>query len=798
MNMNRTVMAKDDARLIVHIISGLGLGGAETVMHRLITAPAQTDRHVVISMGGEDVFGERFRRDGVDVYTLGMFGPVAAVQGLWRLWRLLRELNPDVVQTWMYHADFLGGIVARLAGIRAVAWGIRNSGVDLHTSSKSSRALAWLSARVSRLVPGVIIACAENAGERHRQWGYRADRMLVIPNGYDLTRWQPSGPSPLRRELGLDDATFLIGNVARWNPLKDHETLLSAVAQCRSLGSDWRLVLVGEGMDLENAELSAMIQRHGLGQRVVALGRRDDVPDVMKALDLHVLSSRAEGFPNVLAEAMASGVPCVTTDVGDAAYIVGEHGWVAPARDAAALSRAIDEAAVSRGTPEFAQRILDGRERVRRLFSLDAMVRAYRVVWHRLAMDYPKTRSTRARPAVLESLRRSHQDRAPLPAQDVPRLLFVVNNPAFFLSHRLPLALAARRAGYEVHVATMDGPSVPLITGQGLAHHVIPMSRSGKNPVQELQSVYAMWRLFRRLKPALVHGVTIKPVVYGGIAARLAGVPAYVAAVSGLGFVFTREQQGLDLVRRAAIILYRLALGHRNSRVIFQNENDRDVLLKEGVVRQSQIVMLRGSGVDLQEFCVHPEPEGAPRALMAARLLKDKGVQEFVQAARLTQGHHSGLRWVLVGSPDPGNPASISEATLQEWRREGVVELLGERQDVAALYQQSHIAVLPSYREGLPKSLVEAAACGRPVVTTDVPGCRDALIAGQTGLLVPVKDAHALAQAVLQLAEDKALRERMGHAGRELAQEEFDIGKIAQAHVELYDELTGRESAQID
>lgn len=791
-------MANDDARLIVHIISGLGLGGAETVMHRLITAPSQTDRHVVISMGDEGVFGERLRRDGVDVYALGMSGPVSVLQGLWRLWRLLREVNPDVVQTWMYHADFAGGIVARLAGIRAVAWGIRNSGADLHASSKSSRALAWLSARVSRLVPGVIIACAENAGERHRQWGYRADRMLVIPNGYDLARWQPSGPSRLRRELGLDDATFLIGNVARWNPLKDHENLLSAVAQCRSLGADWRLVLVGEGMELENAALFAMIGRHGLEQRVVALGRRDDVPDVMKALDLHVLSSRAEGFPNVLAEAMASGVPCVTTDVGDAAYIVGEHGWVAPARDAPALARAIDEAAISRGTPEFAQRILDGRDRVRRLFSLDAMVNAYRVVWHRLALDYPRTRQASARPSALEALRRSPSHDAQPADAGAPRLLFAVNNPAFFLSHRLPLALAARRAGYEVHVATMDGPSVPVIAGHGLAHHVIPMSRSGKNPVQELHSLYAMWRLFRRLRPALVHAVTIKPVVYGGIAARLARVPAYVAAVSGLGFVFTRERQGLDPVRRAAILLYRLALGHGNSRVIFQNENDRDVLLKAGVVRKEQTVMLRGSGVDLQAFGVHPEPEGPPRALMAARLLKDKGVQEFVQAARLTQGHRSGLRWTLAGSPDPGNPASISQETLEQWRREGVVELLGERQDVATLYQQSHIAVLPSYREGLPKSLVEAAACGRPVVTTDVPGCRDAVIAGQTGLLVPVKDAHALAQAVLQLAEDKALRARMGQAGRVLAQEEFDVEKIARAHVDLYDALTLRESAQLD
>src|SRR5690606_25235867 len=168
---------------------------------------------------------------------------------------------------------------------------------------------------------------------------------------------------------------------------------------------------------------------------------------------------------------------------------------------------------------------------------------------------------------------------------DTRRLLFVVNNPAFFLSHRLPLALAARDAGFDVHVATMDGPKVSDIVAQGLVHHVIPMSRSGKNPVKEMHSILALWRLFRQLRPDVVHAATIKPVLYGGIAARLAGVPGYLAAVSGLGFIFMRPRQGFDFLRMAATFLYRLALGHRNSRVIFQNSSDCDVLRQAGVVR---------------------------------------------------------------------------------------------------------------------------------------------------------------------------------------------------------------------
>src|SRR5690606_22143767 len=252
------------------------------------------------------------------------------------------------------------------------------------------------------------------------------------------------------------------------------------------------------------------------------------------------------------------------------------------------------------------------------LFSLNAMVDHYHRVWQGAAAD--------RKPAGCR------------------RLLFVVNNPAFFLSHRLPLALAAKDAGFDVHVATMDGPSVADVLAHGLAHHVIPMSRSGKNPVQELRSIYALWRLFRRLRPNVVHAATIKPVLYGGIAARLAGVPGYLAAVSGLGFIFTRPPKRFDFLRMAATTLYRLALGHRNSRVIFQNSNDRDVLRKAGVVRSDQVVMIRGSGADLNLFQAVPEPDGPPVAIMAARLLSDKGVVEFVEAARLTANDPSGLR----------------------------------------------------------------------------------------------------------------------------------------------------------
>jgi glycosyltransferase involved in cell wall biosynthesis len=755
-------MNKPTVLHIVHVISGLGHGGAETVLFRLLTAPGQTDKHTVISMTDDGVFGARLRDAGITVITLGMPAGRLTGSGLMQMYRLFRQLAPDIVQTWMYHADLVGGVVARLAGVRRVSWGIRNSGANLQKSSRVTRMIAWLCARVSGVVPAAIVACADNAAQRHKAWGYRADRFRVIPNGYDLSRWAPSPEVRLRvrSSWGVALDTPVVGCVARWNPLKDHANLLAAVALSRARYPHIRLVLVGQGMTAENATLMTLIHRHGLQDHVLLLGRRDDVPDVMNALDIHVLSSCAEGFPNVVAEAMATGVANVVTDVGDAARIVGDYGYLAPAQDSAALSQALDQALQDLGTAGMAIRLQKGRERVERFFSLPSMVAAWRSHWHQLAGR--------------------------------KRLVYAINNPAFFLSHRLPLALAARDAGYDVHVATMDGPSVPRILSLGFQHHVIPMSRSGRNPIREFRSLLAFRRLFLDLRPTIVHAVTIKPLLYGGIAARLARVPAFIGAVSGLGFVFTSGNAAHNLVRWAATQLYRLALGHPRSRVIFQNDGDRDTLQRAGAVRPGQVVMIRGSGVDLNEFMTVPEPDGAPVALMVSRVLNDKGVNEFVEAARLTHGHPSGLRWVLAGSPDPGNPASVSAETFESWKREGVVECLGERTDIAELYQQSHIAVLPSYREGLPKSLVEAAACGRAVVTTDVPGCRDAIEPGVTGVLVPAKDAVALAQAVVQLAEDAGLRQQMGQAGRRLAEQAFDIRLIQQAHVRLYDELSER------
>ncbi|WHT79608.1 N,N'-diacetylbacillosaminyl-diphospho-undecaprenol alpha-1,3-N-acetylgalactosaminyltransferase [Pseudomonas rhodesiae] len=305
----------------------------------------------------------------------------------------------------------------------------------------------------------------------------------------------------------------------------------------------------------------------------------------------------------------------------------------------------------------------------------------------------------------------------------------------------------------------------------------------------ELRLIFAIWKLLWRLKPDVLHLVTIKPVLYGGIAARLAPVKGVVAAISGLGFVFLSKGLKAALTRQVVSTFYQAALGKRNLRAIFQNPDDRDLLLGIGGLDASKVVMIRGSGVDLSLYSSVPEPEGVPVVCLAARLLLDKGVVEFVEAARILKAHGIEARFQLIGDIDPGNPATVSAAQLEDWRKEGLVELLGYRKDIAALFGAANIVVLPSYREGLPKVLVEAAACARAVVTTDVPGCRDAIEPGVTGLLVPVRDAQALASQLQVLIEDPVLRRKFGQAGRELAMRAFAIEEIVGQHLDVYRQL---------
>ena len=366
------------------------------------------------------------------------------------------------------------------------------------------------------------------------------------------------------------------------------------------------------------------------------------------------------------------------------------------------------------------------------------------------------------------------------------KLLFVVTEDWYFVSHRLPLAMAAQKAGFDVAVATRVGTHGETIQAAGVRLIPFGLSRRRGNPIREMA---ALSRLYRRERPDIVHHVALKPIAYGALAAWLSRVPVQVNAVAGLGWLFTSTNAMVRLTRPVVRWVLAWLLNARGSLTIVQNQDDRALLIRTHLP-ETRLRLIRGAGVDTSLFYSVPEPSGSVCIVLAARMLWAKGVGEFIDAARLLSQTGVNARFVLVGVPDPGNPASVPVATLHAWHGQNGVEWWGQCDNMPAVFHAAHIACLPSScREGLPKVLLEAAACGLPIITTDVPGCREIVRDGDNGFLVPVRDAQALALALRGLIQNPDLRAKMGRRGREIVLAEFSQERVIAETLAVYREL---------
>lgn len=360
--------------------------------------------------------------------------------------------------------------------------------------------------------------------------------------------------------------------------------------------------------------------------------------------------------------------------------------------------------------------------------------------------------------------------------------LLIASYPDSLLNFRGPLLDALLTHGLAVHVAAPDMPlGSPLrqqLEARGLQVHDIPLRRTGMNPLADLATLLHLWRLMRRIRPDHVLGYTIKPVIYGSLAARLAGVPRRFALITGLGYAFTGQQAGGLRGRLRALIqrLYGLALGGTH-KAFFQNPDDEALFRSLGILRPATpSCVVNGSGVDVAQFAVSPLP-AAPRFLLIARLLGDKGVREYVEAARRVRARHPEAQFALVGWVDE-NPDAIKQAELDAWVAEGVVEYLGRLKDVRPAIADCSVYVLPSYREGTPRTVLEAMAMGRAIITTDAPGCRETVVDGDNGFMVPVKAVDELAAAMLRFVEQPQLAAHMGSRSRQIAEEKYDVHRV--------------------
>jgi glycosyltransferase involved in cell wall biosynthesis len=369
-----------------------------------------------------------------------------------------------------------------------------------------------------------------------------------------------------------------------------------------------------------------------------------------------------------------------------------------------------------------------------------------------------------------------------------PVFLFVVNVAWFFCMHRLHLAKAAMAEGFEVHVAAAPDAveDVEKLEQEGVRFHALRLHRGDWSVLEALRLTVSLFALCRKIRPGIVQNITIKPVLCGTLGARLAGVSRIVNAMTGLGFVYTARDRWARLRRALVNLAYRMVFASRAVRVVFENSDDLKLFTEERLVAAERATLVRGAGVDLTRFRRKPRPAGPPLVVLPARMLWDKGVSEFCEAAAVVRGSGINVRFVLVGGLDPGNPATIPESWLAERQRAGAVEWWGHRSDIAEVYAQADVVCLPSYREGLPTVLLEGAASGCALVTTDVPGCREVVEDGRTGLLVPARDALALAKALTAIMSDAALRERLACAAYENVRANFSTEIVQRKMLTLY------------
>lgn len=369
------------------------------------------------------------------------------------------------------------------------------------------------------------------------------------------------------------------------------------------------------------------------------------------------------------------------------------------------------------------------------------------------------------------------------------RLLLNVNTGWFLISHRMEIARAARDAGYEVHVCAgiESADEEEKIRSEGFYLHRVNIDRSGLSPFRDLQYLWQVRSVMKRICPDLVHNVTVKPIVYGTIAARAFSVPGVVNAVSGLGYAFGGggSRKAVSFLVRSA---YRVSLkGKGSGKIIFQNRDDLDAFVGAKIIERSQAVLIRGSGVDLDAFGYVEESPGIPLVVFPGRMLRDKGVLEFVEAGQLLRQRGCRVKFALAGKIDRGNPSSLGEEDMALIREESGVDWLGHVSDMASLLRRAHVVCLPSYySEGLPKALLEACAAGRAIVTTDMPGCREAVRHGENGFLIEARSPRAIADAVEVLIRDVDLRRKMGAAGRRIAESEFDVRSVVRATLDVY------------
>ena len=801
-----------DSLRICHVIHNTEFGGTEAMLHKIVSKLSSQHEMQVISLMRCGEVGNQIRELGVPVHAIECVRDrKPRPERLAGFVKALRSFKPDVVQTWAYHADLCGGIAAKLATKAAVVWNIRHATLDPHIDSKNVLRSARLCGRLSRWVPDRILLNALAAIEVHEEAGYDRDKMRVIANGFDVDRFcpAPDQKESIRRELKLPTKSVVLGMCGRFHP---HKGQSQFVKVARRLVKDWpsaHFLIAGNGCDENNVELTTWIENAGLAPQFRLLGPRGDIPRVLNAMDVYLLPSVTEGMPNAIGEAMACGLPVVSTDVGDAGRLLNDCGEIVPADNIPAMTAAVHRLFEK----DVAQRTEQGersRARIRDEFSLDAIANQYDEVW-RETYERRNSRSKTRIPTLTPRKTIPMHTGVAAAAQPPlvrPKLVHVTTIPMtqyFFLRGQNQFML---ERGFDVHAISSPGEHMQhLRERDGVTTHEVSVTRQ-ITPLRDIVSAYRLYRTFRKLQPEIVQLSTPKAALLGAIAAKAARVPVRIYQVRGLS---SESETGAKRIvfQRLERATAKLCNGYLVNAKSLLEYAQRANILQSGIVAG----MGMSNGVDITRF----NPAQTQHADMRAwdktwtrnsqekigpvigyvgRLTRDKGLEELHSSWQTLRKEFPDSRLLLVGPWESEN--ATSDRCRSELESDPRVVITGMQREVAGFYKHMDVFAFPSHgTEGFPNAPMEAASMGLPVIATRVVGCVDAVVNDVTGRIISPRSAVELESALRNYLQDDSLRKEHGNAGRRRIESGFRPQDLWSEFHDYYLHLLRREGLAV-
>lgn len=769
---------------VLHVISGLTAGGAETVLYRLVHQTPHID-HEVICLGPPEWYSEKLERLGVSVHHVDVTSIRTLLRDALQVYRLIRSSSADVVQGWMYRGNIVGGVIGRIAH-KPVLWNIRCSNSDL--LPLPSRALAHLGGILARWVPRFVINCSAVSRKSHAKIGYDAVEGAVIPNGYDEEQFIPDESLRMaaRRALGIDEDCFLVGTIGRWNPAKGYNVLLRAIGLLRERGIPMRLVMAGIGLDGSNVELGSMVRDSGCSAIVHTLGYRPDVTDVARMLDVHVLPSLTEGFPNVVPETMLSGTPNVATDVGDAALIIGSTGWLIPPANPERLAAAIEQAyAEWANYPQrWEERRSAARRQIAERFSIRSMAESYEKVWRKVVLASKSGRQSVSQTGGGHSVMREH-------VEGRLRIVHIINDLGPGGAETLLYRLVSSDGSNEHTVISLGRPawySSPL-QERGVSVHHLGMHSA----LDIIGGVFRLSRIIRKSGADVVQCWMYRSNVLGGLAAKAAGKPVVWGihcsslellrpssrALAHVGGVLARWTPDYIVNCSSCSAELHDKLGYSAARGgIIHNGYEPQQFFPDDVARARTRSEL---GFDPSTFLIgsfsrwHPQKD-IPTLLGAVRLAHDAGLP---------------IHCLLIGHELHAESAELM-ASIRESGCESLVTPLWVRNDVPDLARAIDLHILASRSEAFPNVIAETMLSGTPNAATEVGDA--ALIIGSTGWLVPKQQPDLLAGAIIEAyreyTSDGDRWQKRRIAARRRIMENFTQERMLDAYGRIWRELS--------